>query len=216
MAQELSVALLKRVEKLTETLQFKSCLYLDPRFNFTGSKRLSSIDKELVQDFIVKLNEKISRLRGTTTKHPDTETVFVNNNTSNRSIEETLSNFFDEEYISAATPNSSNILIKELKKLEMREKISILQESSVKAQQFDLLKFWQAQQYTSPLFHAAMVILLAPSTQVSVERAFSAVKLILADNRMGLSSASLEDTLILKLNQELLTELAGKMCDDVV
>lgn len=49
LAKRLLEAFKVRAKKLVSTLQFKACLYFDPRFNFLGSKRLSTDDKEKVQ-----------------------------------------------------------------------------------------------------------------------------------------------------------------------
>lgn len=45
LAAKLSTAMEKRINKLSTSMAFKACLYLDPRFNFTGSGRLSASDK---------------------------------------------------------------------------------------------------------------------------------------------------------------------------
>ncbi|PVU86214.1 hypothetical protein BB559_006600 [Furculomyces boomerangus] len=51
-------------------------------------------------------------------------------------------------------------------------------------------------------FHElAKVILVVPATQVSVEKKFSAIKLILSDKRTNLSKKNLENILICRLNK---------------
>lgn len=53
----------------------------------------------------------------------------------------------------------------------------------------DILKYWEARRYEdSELHDLAMVVLSAPVTQVTVERCFSAVKLLLEDHRLNMSS----------------------------
>ncbi|XP_062541821.1 uncharacterized protein LOC134209808 [Armigeres subalbatus] len=49
LAKKLLNAMEKRLHKLTETPQFKACLYIDPRFNYIGSNRMSLADKEIAQ-----------------------------------------------------------------------------------------------------------------------------------------------------------------------
>ncbi|XP_055632773.1 uncharacterized protein LOC129773211 [Toxorhynchites rutilus septentrionalis] len=52
-ANEIAVQLLEtfktRAQKLVSTLQFKACMYLDPRYNFLGARRISTEDKAKVQ-----------------------------------------------------------------------------------------------------------------------------------------------------------------------
>jgi len=50
------------------------------------------------------------------------------------------------------------------------------------------------------LYQLAKVIHCVPATQVSVERAFSALKLVLSDLRCNLSPISLKQIMFLKLN----------------
>lgn len=49
LANKLLKAMESRLLKLSTNMAFKACLYLDPRFNYLGSKRISSEDKEAVQ-----------------------------------------------------------------------------------------------------------------------------------------------------------------------
>lgn len=54
------------------------------------------------------------------------------------------------------------------------------------------------------LFEVAVTVLSAPATQVSVERAFSALALVLDELRCNLLSTTIEDILVLGLNRELI------------
>lgn len=71
----------------------------------------------------------------------------------------------------------------------------------------DILKHWEARRYEdSELYDLAMVVLSAPVTQVTVERCFSAVKLLLEDHRLNMSSSRLDDLMVIRCNRELLPE----------
>lgn len=71
----------------------------------------------------------------------------------------------------------------------------------------DILKHWEAKRYEEPeLYELAMVVLSAPVTQVTVERCFSAVKLLLEDHRLNMSSSRLDDLMIIRCNRDLLPE----------
>lgn len=64
----------------------------------------------------------------------------------------------------------------------------------------DPKKYWQNNEIFGELSEVANILFAVPATQVSVERAFSTLKFILADNRDGLSENVLEDILFIKLN----------------
>jgi len=68
--------------------------------------------------------------------------------------------------------------------------------------QEDIMKYWESKKFTYPrLYQLAKILHSVPATQVSVERAFSALKLILSDLRCNLSSESIKKLLFLKLNK---------------
>lgn len=66
----------------------------------------------------------------------------------------------------------------------------------------DIMLYWEETKYMYPfLYQLAKVVHSVPATQVSVERSFSALKLILTDLRCNLSSESLKKILFVKLNK---------------
>lgn len=68
-----------------------------------------------------------------------------------------------------------------------------------------ILNYWESKKKSEPeLYQLSQVILAAPASQVSVERAFSALGLILTQKRTSIKSAKLNDVLIIKLNSNLL------------
>lgn len=83
---------------------------------------------------------------------------------------------------------------------------------------YDVFKHWLKRRETHPeLFEVAMVVLATPSNQVSVERAFSALALILTSHRVGLGQDALEDILIIKLNRDIFEKEADLIdWDDLV
>lgn len=79
---------------------------------------------------------------------------------------------------------------------------------------YNLWNHWLARKHSHPeLFEVAMVILSGPSSQVSVERAFSALALVLSDLRTGLSEEALQDILLIKLNKEIFEKIIPAMYD---
>lgn len=66
----------------------------------------------------------------------------------------------------------------------------------------DLLKYWENKRFNFPhLKNIVNIIHAVPATQVSVERAFSALKLVLTDLRCNLSDKNLQTIMFLKLNK---------------
>lgn len=69
----------------------------------------------------------------------------------------------------------------------------------------NVLDFWKAKKYVYPeLYKIAVVVLAIPCTQVSVERAFSALVLVLTKSRTRLSPENLTDILMVRLNADLI------------
>lgn len=65
-----------------------------------------------------------------------------------------------------------------------------------------LFEFWEAKKINYPyLYILAKTVQCVPATQVSVERAFSALKLVLSDLRSNLSAENLEKIMFVKLNK---------------
>lgn len=77
---------------------------------------------------------------------------------------------------------------------------------------FNVFEYWTQRKSTHPeLYAVAMVLLAVPSTQVSVERAFSALSLVLSDHRTTLGEEVLADILIIKLNREVYDVILPKL-----
>lgn len=65
----------------------------------------------------------------------------------------------------------------------------------------DLMEYWRNKKFVLPsLRKLALILHSVPATQVSVERSFSALRLILGDLRYNLSEENLEAIMIAKLN----------------
>ncbi|XP_065094621.1 uncharacterized protein LOC135715150 [Ochlerotatus camptorhynchus] len=215
LAQKLLKAFQKRLQKLTESMQFKACIFLDPRFNFLGSKRISSNDKEQIQEFLIKLH-------GCVNGKADDSSDVSNNDINEDDLEIILAGFFNEDAQGNSSMTSKCSIAQKIKQLEMREKVPIIETSrpgSSKSNEppahFDLVKYWEAQKFINPeLYRVAMIVLSSSATQVSVERGFSALKLMLSDRRMNLTAGSVENSLLLKLNPDLLPKISLLMSEE--
>lgn len=72
----------------------------------------------------------------------------------------------------------------------------------------NILHFWKTKIYKNyAVAKIAEVALAVPATQVSVERAFSALPVVMTKQRRNLSSENLENILLLKLNPMLIEKI---------
>lgn len=111
-----------------------------------------------------------------------------------------------EDFEAEMFPSASNVSNYNLTDLQLK-----LQELSMKERlpmKTKIIDHWEVMKLSDPhLGELAEIILAAPATQVSVERAFSALALVLSKLRISLSDLHLDMVLILKLNKDLLDRI---------
>lgn len=79
---------------------------------------------------------------------------------------------------------------------------------------YDVWQHWVQRKQSHPeLYAVATVVLATPASQASVERAFSALGLVLTDRRGDLGPTALEDTLLIKLNKEIFERIFPTLYD---
>ncbi|KAI8116039.1 hypothetical protein CVS40_11832 [Lucilia cuprina] len=72
----------------------------------------------------------------------------------------------------------------------------------------NVLHFWRNKQYSEPeLYELSNICFAVPPTQVTIERAFSSLKLIMTDNRNRMKHETLENILLVKLNSTYLDQV---------
>ncbi|KAL9693198.1 hypothetical protein quinque_012483 [Culex quinquefasciatus] len=181
LAKKLLAAMETRISKLKATSLFKACLLLDPRYNFKGANRLTGTDKTEAKRYLLSLNQKLEELNGNRSKEEDLERTEETNPLANLECR-------DKVYVST-TPWTVN------------------GEPTHKGKPFSIIEYWKSKRLHNPLcYKLAMVIYSAPSTQVTVERLFSHLKFILTDFRNKLSSMSIKDIMLLRMNSDLLPQ----------
>lgn len=183
----------------------------------------------LFKRYLLKLWNRLNNLEG----HANSEENAEGSDAKNDVLECYLDTYFqkDSPCPEAESAPSENAKIYQLiKELELRTKVPITappytklqnpNDSSsnpsvlptAKKESFDILRYWMAEQVRNPqMFRLAMVVYSAPSTQVSVERGFSALKLILTDHRQRLSDERIQELMVLKLNPDLLADIAKQL-----
>lgn len=77
---------------------------------------------------------------------------------------------------------------------------------------YNVWSHWLRRKTTHPELHAvAMIVLSTPSNQVSVERSFSALALVLSNLRTGLAEETLANILMIKLNKDLFQQTVNSV-----
>lgn len=108
----------------------------------------------------------------------------------------------EEKMFGSATPESISVP-KSLK--ENLERLCLNDRAPFET---DILSFWKMNKIKNEeMTDLANVVLAVPPTQVSVERGFSSLSLVLTKQRSKLSKESINDILLVKLNEHILDEL---------
>lgn len=127
-------------------------------------------------------------------------------------IETYLAELFCEygENLNPSPSSNNDSFHAEIVKLESSPKVPITPDS------FDIIKHWKQRKLSNPkMYRIAMALLSIPSTQVTVERTFSQLKLVLTDLRSRLSDKSIKDIMLLKMNKNLWTHMIDLLDEDL-
>lgn len=120
-----------------------------------------------------------------------------------------LANLFNEDTANlntSAGSTSTDTFLTEIVKLETRPKVSIIATSGQES--MDILHYWKQRKVSNPhMYLIAMALLSIPSTQVTVERLFSQLKLVMTDARTRLGDQRIKDIMLLKMNKSLWPEV---------
>lgn len=164
----------------------KAALYLDPRYNIL----LDADDKEIAEDVLESLYNRINLTRPVTVCHENLE--------DECSLDE-VSNFINRILHQNADLSTSRTI-------EQSETVNIkriLRDFKDKVQLSEsVLVYWKQQQNLKPeLYKLANIIFAIPPSQSSVERAFSAFALIFTPLRTQISDKVLAEILLIRLNK---------------
>ncbi|XP_065090374.1 uncharacterized protein LOC135711433 [Ochlerotatus camptorhynchus] len=178
-----------RLDALRHSRAFKMGLFLDPRFNYHASKLFTGDEKEEIQRYITETWERIRQLEPTSTN--------MNNESLSGSTDEFdqyLTKMFGGSMDTSIQENATNFL-QQVKSLDLEPRQN---------HNYNVWNHWLRRKTTHPELHAvAMIVLSTPSNQVSVERSFSALGLVLSNLRTGLAEETLANILMIKLNKNL-------------
>lgn len=115
---------------------------------------------------------------------------------ADESVSPTALQKFDQLYESAHTHITQNTQ----DFMSFREQLLALEDRCYERCDTDVLDYWSKFKCDIELEMVAMVALAVPVTQVTVERSFSQMSLMLTDKRTMLSNDSLKKGMLLRLN----------------
>ncbi|XP_052565472.1 zinc finger BED domain-containing protein 4-like [Culex pipiens pallens] len=169
-----------------------AALYLDPRVNFHGSELLTDVDRKVAVDHLLELWNSLKDDQESQPNAPpkDKRTTVTTSSPSTTSQPSKMELFLRRKS-PTKSPECLNIEQK-LHELSLQPRVSC---------DDDVLEFWDCKKKLEPeLYALAQVALAVPCTQVSVERSFNSLALILSDRRLRLGNANLTNILLVKLN----------------
>lgn len=227
MAEDMLEKLSNRLKLITKNIQFAAALYMDPRFvhrtmgdNFLTSQQQLEV-VVCTHFFVIRILQSscISSLNRTTFLlfiHQDYLVNFKNRMFPPTQTEPTPSQSLpaDEEpsspttwqkFILNSSPDLPAVTTSKLRTretvLSFRDRLLLLKQRTITQEHVTTFEYWHKRKYDDPEMTAvAAVVLALPSTQVTVERAFSYLPLIITNRRVRLRTTTVNDILTIKLN----------------
>lgn len=109
--------------------------------------------------------------------------------------------FFDESILDSSTDPDTSInditLIEDIKKIGLQERVHLSEKISI-------FEYYRAKSSMKPhISELAHVVFAAPCSQVTVERSFSTLAVLLKCHRMNMLSGTIDNILMCNLNSDL-------------
>ncbi|XP_055619659.1 uncharacterized protein LOC129764517 [Toxorhynchites rutilus septentrionalis] len=181
-----------RLAALRKSRAFKMALYLDPRMNYHGSTFFPPEEKVEIQRYINETWQWIHQLQSTSSSSiMSNESLSVSEGIDD--FDEYLTEMFGGFVDTENRPQTK--FLQQLQSLDLEPRQS---------HSYNVWDHWVSRKTTHPeLYAVAMVVLSTPSNQVSVERAFSVLGIVLSNRRTQLAEDTLTNILLVKLNKAL-------------
>lgn len=187
--QNLVSEMTTRKEVLFNNSVLNAAVFLDPRYQ----KFMPEQNKQNAIKYLENLYEKMNR-------RPE---IIPEQNIESSELEAYLSNVYGEENNNNRTANVNRDENQQQPEETIRTKLEQFVGSSIPIDEC-IFTYWEKNKQSMPeLYRLASVIHSVPPTQTTVERAFSALALILTPLRTNLFDTVLENILLLRLNREL-------------
>lgn len=201
-AKELQAAMKKRLNVLMQSMPLKAALYMDPRFNYLDSTLFDKEEKMEIRNFI---KQTYQRLEAISDKLKQPITPNSNSEQQQSGFDDFLLGMFGGQPSTSRGGGHRSL----------EEQISSLDAELRQIHTLNIWDYWQSRKTTHPqLYEVASLIYAVPSNQVSVERAFSALRLVLSDQRTSLGEDTLETIMLLKLNFDLFLKVLEELTAD--
>ncbi|XP_075147830.1 uncharacterized protein LOC142221864 [Haematobia irritans] len=179
----------KRNYMLFDNDLFVTAIFLDPRIKVS----LSAEHITRAKNCICQLNTRISSLKGNDSTISTSSTENLSTTSGSTSVLSTTEDALEAYLKNFDKPSCSQAIITNIESdlviYERQCRIGISE---------NIIEFWKREK--NSLTTIAYIVLAIPCTQVSVERLFSSLKYILADQRNKLTSTSLEHILLTRVN----------------
>lgn len=203
LAEILSHKILDRKRVLMTNPAFCGAIFLDPRFKF----ELSEANIILAKGFLSGLRKKIIQTKSTFQDENDNSELELED-----SFERRLAMRCSQIPIYNANNTSLNVNSADEMLMEDDEFLILLEQYDDKPirlnSKYSILQYWEDNKYVHPeLYQLACIVNTIAPTQVSVERAFSALSWIYSHKRSRLSPDLLENILLANLNGEMVAEI---------
>lgn len=188
LARNLLAQMRIREKDLFDNRVLNAAVFLDPRFQ----QYMPNINKDSAIEFLSRLHVKLISLEKKSQNEEGTQT--------NDELESFLSSMMYENDIRETNNNNNNQPTAEPVIADILKKFIGVKESL----NISVFDYWQKNKHIHPtLYKLASVVHSVPPTQTTVERAFSAMALIMGPLRTRISDDNLSDSLLIRLNQEI-------------
>jgi hypothetical protein len=190
MSNQLFQAMLIRKKILFESSAFSAAIFLDPRFHNANFQEFTEDMKIRAENHLVQTWERMILLNPELQPKSNPNMCQTNNGTWSKL----------KERMNARYGTTS---IQSVQGQKIKDKILSLRNMPELDIEANLLDYWESKKHEKELYALSRVVLAVPATQVSVERAFSALALVLTKHRSRLNKEILNDILVLKNNSDI-------------
>lgn len=195
LAQNLLNQMKRRETVLFNNDVLNAAVFLDPRFQ----KFMPNDKKEAAIIFLSNLHKRIESV-----KHESVD-INIPDDSSADELEAFLNDMYGSE---EASNNNSRSTERAPIDITTILKNFIGEKETLNTSIFD---YWKKNMYAKPdLYTLAAVIHAVPPTQTTIERAFSAMALVLTHLRSNLSDKNLENILLVRLNRDIFEEMCAQ------
>lgn len=143
---------------------------------------------------------KTFKMKSSSQQQPEQPDHFVTTKLNEDDFESMLEEECQRASTSKLNPSETDLKVKLLNLVNSKTRLP---------SNTDILKFWEARRYDDEEIYE-----LASATEVSVERCFSGIKLILEQHRLRMSPNMLNDLMIIRYNNDLLEQAMEIYCQN--